>query len=222
MIRSFLEWLGDTPWSVALLESYYVWPLVESTHVLTLALFVGTAVMMDLRLVGVAFRGVPVSSFTGRLLPWTRVGFAIMVVTGLLLFYSAPLRYYHNLFFRIKVVLLVVAGLNVWLFHSRIHRTVAEWGDDFTAPRAARMAGVVSLVVWTGVVFSGRLVAYNWFDCEIQPQPDWVNRVADCPLELIEPEAMSESGIGLATDRLDPVERRPEAGTGSPDARLDP
>ena len=168
-----------------LLESYYVWPLVESTHVLTLALFVGTAVMMDLRLVGVAFRGVPVSAFTGRLLPWTRFGFAIMVFTGLLLFYSSPLRYYHNLFFRIKAVLLIVAGLNVWLFHSRIHRTVHEWGDAFRAPRAARMAGVVSLLVWTGVVFSGRLIAYNWFDCDIQPQPDWVNWISDCPVDEV-------------------------------------
>lgn len=186
MIRDFLGWLGDTPWSVALLESYYVWPLVESTHVLTLALFVGTALMMDLRLVGVAFRGVPVSEFTRRLLPWTRVGFAIMVVTGLLLFYSSPLRYYHNLFFRFKVILLVVAGLNVWLFHSRVHRSVESWDDAFRAPRAARIAGLVSIIAWTGVVFSGRLVAYNWFDCDIQPQPDWVNRAAGCPVEVME------------------------------------
>ena len=102
MIERFLEWMGNTPWSVALLESYYVWPLLESSHVLLLALFVGTAIMMDLRLVGVAFTGVPASAFTRRLLPWTRVGFALMVITGVLLFYSNPLTYWHNLFFRIK------------------------------------------------------------------------------------------------------------------------
>ncbi|MDX1646792.1 MAG: DUF6644 family protein [Longimicrobiales bacterium] len=184
MIRAFLEWLGNTPWSVALLESLYVWPLLESTHVLTLALFVGTAIMMDLRLVGLAFRGVPVSSFTMRLLPWTRFGFAVMVITGSLLFFASPLRYYHNLFFRIKVILLLIGGLNVWLFHGRIHRTVSLWDDDLRAPRAARMAGLVSLMVWTGVVFSGRLVAYNWFDCDIQPQPTWVNLAADCPTDV--------------------------------------
>jgi len=183
VIRGFLEWMGNTPWSVALLESYYVWPLVESTHVLTLALFVGTAVMMDLRLVGVAFPGVPASAFTKRLLPWTRFGFALMVVTGLLLFYSSPLRYYHNLFFRVKTVLLVVAGLNIWLFHSRIHASIGEWEDALRPPRAARVAGLISLVVWTGVVFSGRLVAYNWFECDIQPQPAVVNWVAGCQVE---------------------------------------
>ena len=77
-----------------------MWPFVESAHVLTLGLFVGTTAMMDLRLLGIAFRKVPITAFTGRLLPWTRIGFTIMTTTGLLLFYSQPLRYYHNIFFR--------------------------------------------------------------------------------------------------------------------------
>jgi hypothetical protein len=183
LIGSFLEWLGGTPWSVALLESLWVWPLVESTHVLTLCLFVGTAVMMDLRLLGVSFRSVPVGEFTGRMLWWTRVGFAVMAVTGLLLFYSAPLRYYHNVFFRLKALLLVVAGVNIWIFHGRIHPSVSEWGRSAVPPRAARMAGAVSLCVWAVIVVAGRLIAYNWFDCDIQPQPDFINWAAGCVLE---------------------------------------
>src|SRR5687768_11899722 len=123
-MRNFLEWLGSTPWSVRLLESFWVWPLLESAHVLSIALFVGTAMMMDLRLMGVSFGSVRASDFTSRLLPWTRAGFVVMVVTGLLVFYSNPVRYYHNIFFRFKVLLMVVAGLNVWLFHSRIHKKV--------------------------------------------------------------------------------------------------
>lgn len=183
MIRSLLEWLGNTAWSITLVESYYVWPLVESAHVVTLALFVGTAIMMDLRLIGIAFPGVPASSFIDRLLPWTRIGFGIMVATGLLLFYSSPLRYYNNLFFRIKFAMLFIAGLNIWLFHSRIHKSIQTWDDALTPPRAARVAGVLSIALWTGVVFSGRLVAYNWFECDIQPQPDWVNWAAGCQVE---------------------------------------
>lgn len=181
-MREFLEWLGNTPGSVALLESFYAWPLVESTHVLTLAIFVGTTSMMDLRLLGVTFKGVPVSAFTTRLLPWTRGSFAVMTITGLLLFYSSPLRYYHNIFFRFKMIVLVIAGINVWLFHSRIHRQVKEWNVDPTPPRAARVAAVVSLVAWASVVVSGRMIAYNWFDCDIQPQPDFVNWAAGCVL----------------------------------------
>lgn len=180
MIERFLGWLGQTSWSVALLESLYVWPLVESTHVLTLGLFVGTTVMMDLRLLGIAFRRVPVTAFTGRLLPWTRIGFAIMTVTGLLLFYSQPLRYYHNLFFRAKVVVLILAGANAAIFHAGAHRSAGDWDRDATPPRAARIAGAVSLTAWAVIVIAGRLIAYNWFDCDLQPQPAWVNRLAGC------------------------------------------
>jgi hypothetical protein len=180
---SALQWLAETPWSVALRESLYAWPLVESTHVLSLALFVGTAVMLDLRLLGLALRGVPASEMTGRLLPWTRAGFAIMVATGLLLFFATPVRNYQNIFFRIKMILLVLAGLNVWIFHAGVHRRVDEWARDPTPPRAARVAAIVSLVAWAGVVVAGRLIAYNWFDCDIQPQPAFVNWAAGCVVE---------------------------------------
>lgn len=172
--------MGNTPWSVALHESLYVWPLVESTHVLALTVFVGTAVMLDLRLLGLTLTHVPTSEFTSRLLPWTRRGAAVMVVTGLLLFYATPLTYYHSLFFRIKVILLAAAGVNIYLFHSRTHRTVHTWDLDRPAPRGARVAAVVSLLAWSGVVVTGRLIAYNWFACDLQPQPAFVNWAAGC------------------------------------------
>ena len=180
MIERFLGWLGQTPWSVALLESLWVWPLVESTHVLTLALFAGTAIMLDLRLTGLAFRGMRVSAFVDRLLPWTRAAFGVMAVTGLLLFYSDPLKYYHNLFFRVKVVFLLVAAVNIGYFHTRTHRTIRDWDDWPVPPRPVRLAGAVSLLAWSSIVVSGRLVAYNWFECAFQPQPAVVNWFAGC------------------------------------------
>ena len=81
----WMQWMADQPWSIGLRESLFVWPLLESAHVLTLMLFVGTAAMLDLRLLGLTFRTVPASEFTGRLLPWTRASFALMAVTGVLL-----------------------------------------------------------------------------------------------------------------------------------------
>ena len=181
-LLSALEWLAGTRWSVALHESLYVWPFLESAHVLCLALFVGTAVMLDLRLLGVGMTHVPVSAFTGRLLPWTRFGFAVMVTTGVLLFTATPVTYYHSLFFRIKVILLAIAGFNVWFFHARTHRRVREWDAAEHPPRAARVAAIVSLVAWAGVVIAGRLVAYNWFECDLQPQSAFVNWAASCPV----------------------------------------
>ena len=180
---SFLEWLGSTPWSIALLESLYAWPLVESAHVLSLPLFVGTAVINDLRLLGWTMNRVPVSEVTGRLLPWTRIGFVVMVSTGLLIFYSDPVRYYHKIFFRLKVFLLIAAGLNAFVFHRGIHRRVAEWDLDPVLPREARVAGAVSLVAWALIVVAGRMIAYNWFDCDIQPQSDLVNWASGCVLQ---------------------------------------
>jgi hypothetical protein len=186
MLHRFFEWLGSTPWSVGLLESLWTWPLLESTHVLSIALFVGSAMMMDLRLMGVTFGNVRASDFTSRLLPWTRWGFAVMVLTGILVWYSNPVRYYHNIFFRLKMLLMVIAGLNVWLFHSRIHKHIAEWDTDATPPRAARIAGALSFAAWTLIVISGRLIAYNWFDCDLQPQSAFVNWASGCVI----PEVM--------------------------------
>lgn len=178
----FLQWMAATEQSIALRESLYAWPFVESAHVLTLALFAGTAIMLDLRLLGLALRPVPVGVLTSRMLPWTRAGFGAMAVTGLLLFYANPAHYYQNVFFRIKVVLLAVVSINIWLFHSRVHRRVAEWDRDLITPRPARIAAIVSLASWAGIVIAGRLIAYNWFDCDIQPQSDFINWIAGCVL----------------------------------------
>ena len=176
----FAQWLAGTRGSIALHESLYMYPLIESAHVLTLCLFVGTAAMLDLRLLGLTLRRVPVSEVLRRLLPWTIAGFVVMVVTGALLFYAIPVRTYQSVFFRIKVVMLILAGLNVWVFHRGVQRSMSEWDVQSVAPRRARMAAAVSLVLWAGIIVAGRMIAYNWFDCDIQPQPAFVNWAAGC------------------------------------------
>ena len=191
-ILSFLEWLASTEWSIALHESLWAYPLVESTHVLTLGLFVGTAVMLDLRLLGWSFTRVPISEFTERILPWTRVAFVIMVATGVLLFYAIPVRNYQNIFFRVKMVMLVFAMFNIWYFHTRIESGVANWDTAARPPRAARIAGMASIALWLAIVVAGRMIAYNWFDCDIQPQPAFINWAAGC---VVPPaDAAIESG----------------------------
>ena len=182
------EWLERTRWSIALHESLYAYAVVESIHVLALCLFVGFVAMMDLRLVGVTFRRVPVSELAGRLLPWTRVGFAVMVVSGVLLFYAIPVRSYNNVFFRLKLVLLVLAGLNAWLFHWGIYRRVKTWDLDALPPRRVRIAGALSLLLWAAIIFSGRMIAYNWFDCG-RPQSDLIDFLAGCG-DYVDPYAV--------------------------------
>ena len=184
-LLGFCQWLAETQWSIALHESLWVYPLVESTHVWALALFVGFAVVLDLQLLGLALRKVPVSEVARKLLPWTVAGFIVMIVTGGLLFYAIPVRTYQNIFFRVKVLLLILAGINVWVFHSTVWRRVAAWDRDPVTPKSARFAGAASLVLWTCIIFAGRMIAYNWFDCDRQPQPEIVNWAAGC---VVEPE----------------------------------
>jgi len=162
----FLEWLAVTPGSIALRESHYFFLVVLTVHVLTLFVFAGMAAIIDLRLTGLMMREVPASELVSRLVPWAAGGLCVMLVSGSLLFYSSPADRYGNLFFRAKLVLLVLAGLNVLLFHKTTYTRVAEWDLDRVPPYGARLAGGVGLMLWIGIIVIGRMMAYEdyWFD----------------------------------------------------------
>ena len=176
------EWLATTPGSIALHESRYMYLIVLSVHVLTLCLFVGTAAIVDLRLLGLTMQSVRVSEVMARLLPWTATGFLVMTISGALLFYAAPLLRYQNIFFRAKMVTLVLAGVNVWVFHNTVYRRVVEWDLDPIPPRSARVVGGLALALWAVLIMLGRMIPYQvyWFDCNKQPQPAIVNLLAGC------------------------------------------
>jgi hypothetical protein len=179
-LLGFCQWLSETPGSVALHESLYIYPLVESVHVLTLCVFLGMAATLDLRLIGLTLRRVPVGEVADRLFPFMLVGFVIMTISGVALFYAIPVRSYQSVWFRIKVIMLILAGLNAWRYHVTIHKSVAIWGQGAVTPKRARVAGMSSLTLWALVVILGRLMAYNWFDCDRQPQPAVINWAAGC------------------------------------------
>src|SRR6266704_4516535 len=178
----FCEWLATTPGSIALHESRYLYLILLSVHVLTLCLFVGTAAIVDLRLLGLTMQSVRVSEVMARLLPWTATGFLVMTITGALLFYAAPLLRYQNIFFRAKMVTLVLAAVNVWIFHSTVDRRRSEWDSDPVPPRGARFGGGVALVLWAVLIMLGRMIPYPlyWFDYNKQPHPAILNLLAGC------------------------------------------
>src|SRR5206468_3579334 len=178
----FCQWLAATPGSIALHESRYMYLIVLTVHVLTLTVFVGTALMLDLRLLGLTMTRVPASEVIARLLPWTTAGFLVMMTSGALLFYAAPMLRYQNVFFRLKMVALVLAALNVWVFRSTVYRRIAEWDLDPVPPRRARVAGGVSLALWAILITLGRMIPYQlyWFDCSRQPQSAIVNALSGC------------------------------------------
>src|SRR3984893_12865361 len=124
---AFFERLADSPLSIGLHESEIAYSLIESFHVWSLCLFFGMTILFDLRLLGWIMRDVPVSEVIRRLQPWTIAGFVLMVISGTLLVLAIPVRSYQNIFFRGKMLMLLLAGLDVFIFFSHLFSIVVSW-----------------------------------------------------------------------------------------------
>jgi hypothetical protein len=158
-LLSLAEQLQALPSSTAIRETLW-YPIIESVHVLGIAFVLGTAGVLDLRLLGRVIRRQPVSQVAQQLLPWTFGGFAIMMLSGLILVYTEPVKTYHSLWAPIKLGLLILAGLNAWIFQVGVYKNVDQWDTAAVPPLGAKLAGALSLVLWVGIVMAGRLIAY--------------------------------------------------------------
>ena len=160
-VRSLFEWLEAMPMSLALRESIYGYPIMLTSHVVSMTLIAGLLIMMDLRLMGVGNLQTPVTRIQDRLFPWQMLGLATSVLTGGLLFFGQPMRFYGNFYFWIKNGLMLLALVNALWFHLTTYQSVAAWDTDRTPPFAARMAGALGMVLWAGVIVTGRMIAYS-------------------------------------------------------------
>jgi hypothetical protein len=161
VLQSFSEWLQNTAVGSFISASTWAFPTIETVHVFALVIVVGTIAIVDLRLLSVASRNRSVSQLSNDVLPITWSAFCLAAVTGALLFSSKATEYLANGPFRIKVALLVLAGLNMLLFHFMTYRSVHQWDDAHRAPSAARFAGALSLAFWIGVVVCGRWIGFT-------------------------------------------------------------
>ncbi|MDT8429476.1 MAG: DUF6644 family protein [Pseudomonadales bacterium] len=135
-------------------------PLLESLHVISITLLVGSILMVDLRLLGVAALSYAVSKMVRELVPWTLLAFIVAVITGLGLFITRASAHMANPAFQWKLGLLALAGLNMAFFHFRSYRQVSLWDGSSTIPWQARLAGAMSLLLWSAVMLSGRWVGH--------------------------------------------------------------
>jgi len=154
------QWIHDTSLATSIRESDFVYPIIETIHVLAIALLVGTVAIVDLRLLGIVLKRERVSRVAGQVLPLTWAGFVAMFVSGGLLFVAQAAKSYANPAFRIKMVLLALVVLNPLVFHSTIYRSVGTWDDAPAAPRRGRLAAVLSICLWSGIIIAGRAIAY--------------------------------------------------------------
>lgn len=150
----------DSQIGTTIRESDNAFPIIESVHVLSITLVAGTIAVLDLRMLGAILRSTPVRRVAGSVLPLTWSGFVVSFVSGFLLFWSEAAKNYGNPAFRIKLVLLILAGLNSLIFHTGIYRSAREWELAAAAPWRARVAAIVSLTLWSGIIVAGRAIAY--------------------------------------------------------------
>jgi Family of unknown function (DUF6644) len=173
--------------AVRIRDSLYLFPLIESFHVIGLTMVFGTTAILDLRLLGIASTRRPFTRIASDSLKWTWAAFALTVATGLLMFITNAGVYYHNFFFRSKMAMLALAGLNVLIFERTALRSIHRWDKDATAPLAGRAVAVVSLVIWIGIIFLGRWIGFTTTQTDLKTDTD-VN------IEQLFPPAAGDSG----------------------------
>jgi hypothetical protein len=150
-------------------ESFYMYNWLETTHVLTLILSLGLLFIIDLRILGIVLTDIPASKIANRLRLPMLIGFSVMMVTGALLVYAIPIRSSQSIWLRLKIILLVAAAVNAYLFHRNMTQSVSGWDNQPTAPLGLRLGAIVSLGCWLMVAVFGRFIAYDWYDCARQP-----------------------------------------------------
>jgi hypothetical protein len=156
-----LEWLERTGLAVQIRDSLFAFPLIESAHVTGLTLVFGTIAIVDLRLLGVASSRRSFQRLASDTLKWTWGAFMVTALTGVLMFITNATVYFHNSYFRAKVVLLVLAAINVVVFEFTARRTVRRWDQAASAPRLNRAIAIVSLVIWVAIIVTGRMIGFT-------------------------------------------------------------
>ena len=161
-LLAWCQWLEHTSWATAVSESVWLFPVIEGSHILALPLSVGMILMFDLRLLGLAFRTGSAARMLADVVRWSKFGFVVMFATGGLLFATQASKAYGNVFFRTKLLLLLILGVNAAVYQFVLYPKVAKWDDRGAAPVAARICGGLSLIGWIGVIICGRTMAYQF------------------------------------------------------------
>jgi hypothetical protein len=160
LLLHICQWLAGTVVATRIRESDNLFSVIETAHVLGIMLTAGTIAIVDLRILGLLLERYSVQAILTPLVRLTWIGFSIMASSGLLLFWSEADKLYYNWAFRLKLTLLLMAGVNQWLFSKAHHQNMAVLSAGVTVPHRAKLAAALSLVLWAGIIVLGRAIAY--------------------------------------------------------------
>jgi hypothetical protein len=161
LLYALISYFEDSALADNIRENDLLFPLIESVHVLSICLVVGSILVVDLRLLGLASINRPVSRVANGILPLTWSAFAIAVASGSLLFISNATKYLENGYFVAKILLICAAGLNMAVFHAISARDLPKWENEKTLPLSAQLAGGLSILLWVSVVTCGRWIGFT-------------------------------------------------------------
>lgn len=156
---SFAQWIQDTGFFTYVRSSTFFYPIVLSLHMCGIAMFGGMILLGDLRMLGIAMTRYKASDFLAQLRTPKRFGLLLMICMGILLAGSKAEEYYYNIFFRVKMVLLIGVALHGFVFR-RLYENTAAWDESKAIPAQAKLAASISLLLWTGLVIAGRGIGY--------------------------------------------------------------
>lgn len=158
-VLSLLQSIESTDLSTAIREGALPYPIIGGFHLLGIALFGGMLLVTDLRLLGWVMPRRLVSEIVRQFRPWKQAGFVVVVASGLLLAWAEPIKLYHSPSFWIKMVLFLLVGVHAWVFHAGVYANTAKLDEAVSA--RAKLAAALSLILWAGLIVSGRLIAYD-------------------------------------------------------------
>jgi hypothetical protein len=188
MILLFTQWLQSTWLFTEIRYSWYVYPVVMSTHLLGIALFGGLILMTNLRLLGWAMRKHSVTDVVNQLRVPKRIGFIVVATCGILMLGSKAEEYYYNIFFRIKLALLALMFIHGWAFRRSVYYNTEAIDSSPEIPGRTKLAAYLSLAVWACIACAGRGIGY-----------------IDAPLDKIHARVQSPPVMERIATRLQPI-----------------
>jgi hypothetical protein len=180
-LLSIAQWAQATDFFTAIRGSWDVYPIIMSSHLAGIALFGGTILATDLRLLGVALGKRPVADVVGQLRPLKHLGLTIVVICGILMLGSKAEEYYYNIFFRAKMTILALIVIHALVFRPSVYSRAAEFDRTGVIPGRAKLAACLSLLLWTSMVICGRGIGY------IEPPLDKIHAQGSAPATTTAP-----------------------------------